>query len=137
MRKANAQSRKFINSITSDKLYNYESKNENESLRYRTNADKNIMAQKSSEVTDNLLSVSRMLASQVTQSEQSLQTLVHSSATVTETQEEFKMMGSVIIQSRKLLTKYGRREVTDKFLIFLALAFFFACVLYVISKRLF
>ena len=37
--------------------------------------------------------------------------------------------------SRRLITKYGRREVTDRVLIFFAALFFFACVFYVLRKR--
>jgi len=36
---------------------------------------------------------------------------------------------------RRLITKYGRREVTDRVLIFFAAIFFFACVFYVLRKR--
>ncbi len=46
-------------------------------------------------------------------------------------------MSGHISNSRKLITKYGRREFTDKLLIFLALVFFFATVLYIMKKRLF
>ena len=44
-------------------------------------------------------------------------------------------MGAVIGQSGKLITKYGRRETTDKVLIFLAFAFFFSVVFYILRKR--
>jgi protein transport protein SEC20 len=47
------------------------------------------------------------------------------------------MTGSVIDQSGKLLAKYGRREFTDKVLLLFAFAFFLACVLYIVQKRLF
>ena len=60
-----------------------------------------------------------------------------SSKNITETNEEFKTMSGHIQHSRKLLTKYSRREFTDKLLIFLALVFFFATVLYIVKKRLF
>jgi len=63
--------------------------------------------------------------------------LANSSSTLHSTQEEFKNMGGVISQSGKLLAKYGRRELTDKVLVFFAFAFFMACVLYIIKKRLF
>ena len=99
--------------------------------------DKKGVATKASNVTQDLLSLSRMLASQVVMSEQTLGSLVDSSASVSETQEEFKMMGSLLTQSRKLVFKYGRREITDKVLIIFALAFFFASTFYVIMKRLF
>lgn len=62
---------------------------------------------------------------------------VGTSSVISESQEESRQMGSAILQSKKLLTKYGRREMTDKVLIFLALLFFFACVLYVLKRRLF
>ncbi len=41
-----------------------------------------------------------------------------------------------IKNSRSLLTKYGRKEMTDKIFIFLAVAFFLATVLYIMKKRL-
>ncbi|KAI4813829.1 hypothetical protein KUCAC02_003051 [Chaenocephalus aceratus] len=60
-----------------------------------------------------------------------------SSRTVLETNEEFKSMTGTIHFGRKLILKYNRRELTDKLLIFLALALFFATVLYILKKRLF
>jgi len=56
---------------------------------------------------------------------------------VGETEDELKTMGGHIQSSHKLLSKYGRREWTDRLLILLALAFFFASVLYIVKKRLF
>ena len=54
-----------------------------------------------------------------------------------ENSEEHKSMAGVIGQSKKLITKYGRRELTDKVLIIFAVGFFFAVVLYILRKRLF
>ena len=138
LRKAIGLSQKLITSKTREQLFNSQFETDS-TLRQRNTSSVNreILADKSTAITDNLKTVSRLLASQVTQSEQTLQSLIGSSATVTETGEEFKTMGSLIVHSRKLLTKYGRREVTDKVLIILALMFFFACVLYVVTKRLF
>ena len=62
---------------------------------------------------------------------------VNSSQQITETHDELKSMSGHIKNSRKLLTKYGRREVTDKLLIVLALIFFFSTVLYILKKRMF
>ena len=62
---------------------------------------------------------------------------VKSSGQVGETNEEFKSMSGHIQNSRKILTRYSRREFTDKLLIFLALVFFFATVLYIVKKRFF
>ena len=39
------------------------------------------------------------------------------SKTVEELGDEYKMMGGVIGQSRKLITKYARREFTDKVIV--------------------
>lgn len=62
---------------------------------------------------------------------------VNSSRTILDANEEFKSMSGTIQLGRKLITKYNRRELTDKLLIFLALALFLATVLYIIKKRLF
>lgn len=61
----------------------------------------------------------------------------NSSRTILEANEEFKSMSGTIQLGRKLITKYNRRELTDKLLIFLALALFLATVLYILKKRLF
>lgn len=62
---------------------------------------------------------------------------VNSSRTILDANEEFKSMSGTIQLGRKLITKYNRRELTDKLLIFLALALFLATVLYIVKKRLF
>ncbi|CAG5992191.1 vesicle transport protein SEC20-like [Menidia menidia] len=95
------------------------------------------LAQTSSNITENLMSISRMMAQQVQQSEDTITTLATSSRTVQETNDEFKAMTGTIQLGRKLITKYNRRELTDKLLIFLALALFLATVLYILKKRLF
>ncbi|CAG2104139.1 unnamed protein product [Medioppia subpectinata] len=142
LRKAIASSQKSISTKTREQLLGLDSTtggSTQSSLRQRNTSTVNsqVLATKSTAITDNLKTVSRLLASQVTQSEHTLQTLVSSSATVTETGEEFKSMANLIVHSRKLLTKYGRREVTDKVLIIIALMFFFGCVLYVMTKRVY
>lgn len=63
--------------------------------------------------------------------------LATSSRTIQEANEEFKSMSGTIQLGRKLITKYNRRELTDKLLIFLALALFLATVVYILKKRLF
>ncbi|NWS65495.1 SEC20 protein, partial [Crotophaga sulcirostris] len=59
----------------------------------------------------------------------------NSSRTIRGGNEEFKSGGGTIQLGRKLITKYNRRELTDKLLIFLALALFLATVLYILKKR--
>ncbi|XP_045473925.1 vesicle transport protein SEC20-like, partial [Harmonia axyridis] len=63
--------------------------------------------------------------------------LISSSESVYDTQEELKFTGSAITQSGKLLAKYGRREFTDKILVWFAFLFFCFCVFYIVQKRLF
>ena len=105
-------------------------------LRKRPLSTGRALANTSSGITESLMSLSRMMSDQVHQSEQTMGNLVSSSKQVGDTFEEFKSISGHISNSRKLLTKYGRRECTDKLLILLALVFFFASVLYVIKKRL-
>uniref|UniRef100_A0A2K5ZQ09 BCL2 interacting protein 1 n=1 Tax=Mandrillus leucophaeus TaxID=9568 RepID=A0A2K5ZQ09_MANLE len=98
---------------------------------------KESLAQTSSSITESLMGISRMMAQQVQQSEEAMQSLVTSSRTILDANEEFKSMSGTIQLGRKLITKYNRRELTDKLLIFLALALFLATVLYIVKKRLF
>ncbi|GAB1295906.1 Vesicle transport protein SEC20 [Apodemus speciosus] len=107
-----------------------------ESLRQRKTT-KESLAQTSSTITESLMGISRMMSQQVQQSEEAMQTLVSSSRTLLDANEEFKSMSGTIQLGRKLITKYNRRELTDKLLIFLALALFLATVLYIVKKRLF
>ena len=76
-------------------------------------------------LTDELLATHRL--SQVEVSEAIVGTLVSSSASVGETQQEFHLMASYFAQCKKFLSKYHRREVTDKVLVSFLLAFFLAC----------
>ncbi|MCL4147171.1 UNVERIFIED_CONTAM: hypothetical protein GTU68_014019 [Idotea baltica] len=94
-----------------------------------------IMMKTSSRLTDDLLTVTRMIRDNTEKSTKTLDTLVDSSQMVTSTQEELKNMGSVIGQAKKILSKYGRRENTDKLLIFLGLVFFLASCLVVVRNR--
>uniref|UniRef100_A0A8C5XF76 BCL2 interacting protein 1 n=1 Tax=Microcebus murinus TaxID=30608 RepID=A0A8C5XF76_MICMU len=107
-----------------------------ELLRQRKTT-KESLAQTSSTITESLMGISRMMSQQVQQSEEAMQTLVNSSRTILDANEEFKSMSGTIQLGRKLITKYNRRELTDKLLIFLALALFLATVLYIVKKRLF
>ncbi|XP_014447252.1 vesicle transport protein SEC20 isoform X2 [Tupaia chinensis] len=105
-------------------------------LRQRKST-KESLAQTSSTITESLMGISRVMSQQVQQSEEAMQTLVNSSRTILDANEEFKSMSGTIQLGRKLITKYNRRELTDKLLIFLALALFLATVLYIVKKRLF
>lgn len=88
-------------------------------------------------VTDKMLSISRHLSETTQKSAATLDTLVTSSTSVEGTRDELQSTAGTISQSGKLLKKYGRRECTDKILLFLAFAFFLVCVFYIVQKRLF
>lgn len=93
------------------------------------------LAGQSSELTEGLTALVRQMDSQVRQSEATLTALIGSSQSLGETETEFKDMGATIKSSGKLLSKYGRREITDKLLIFLALLLFFGTCFYIVKKR--
>lgn len=112
-------------------------KTEETALRQRQKRDKEHLVKMSSNVTEQLLSISRQLADTTKRSADTLDALVTSSDTVSGTQEELKVTSGTISQSGKLLAKYGRREFTDKILMFFAFIFFIACVFYIVQKRLF
>jgi protein transport protein SEC20 len=88
-------------------------------------------------VTERMLSISRTIADTTARSAATLDNLAQSSATVDDTSHELHNTAGTIQQSGKLLNKYGRREMTDKFLLFFAFLFFLACVFYIVQKRLF
>ena len=105
-------------------------------LRLREKMSKDMTLKRSHQLTDDLLTVTRMIRDNTEKSSQTLGKLVESSEAVTNTTEELKVMGSVIGQARKILNKYGRRENTDKLLIFLGLIFFLASCCVVLRNRL-
>ncbi|XP_050345187.1 vesicle transport protein SEC20 [Nymphalis io] len=99
--------------------------------------DRDGLLKMSTGVTEQLLSISRQLAATTQRSQDTLDSLVSSSSTVHGTQAELQNTGSTITQSSKLLKKYGRREFTDKVIMFFAFLFFLAVCLYIVQKRLF
>ncbi|XP_017276762.1 vesicle transport protein SEC20 [Kryptolebias marmoratus] len=132
-RKANLACKLAIDNMEKDELLHG---GENQSTRQKK-ATKESLVETSSNFTESLMSISRMMSQQVMQTEDTIGTLATSSRTVEETNEEFKNMKGTIHLGMKLILKYNRRELTDKLLIFLAFALFFATVLYILKKRLF
>ncbi|XP_063301302.1 vesicle transport protein SEC20 [Pelobates fuscus] len=130
-RKSNLSCKQTIDNSEKDELLEG-----GDPTRQRKVAKENL-AQSASNITESLMGISRMMSQQVQQSEVAMHTLATSSRTILETNEEFKSMSGTIQLGRKLITKYNRRELTDKLLIFLALALFLATVLYILKKRLF
>lgn len=140
LRKAISSNQNVINQRTRNKLFEYSNQLRNrleEAIVNGGQVGSDKVASKAVSLTGNLQSVSRMLADEVEKSKLNLDTLTTSSATVSETSQEFKLMSNYITNSKTLLSKYGRRELTDKILTILAFAFFFGCVIYVVSKRIY
>lgn len=134
-KKANIKSMLAIEKSNKEELL--KPANEETTLRQRQKRDKESLVKMSSSVTDQLLSISRQLADTTQRSADTLDTLVTSSDSVIGTQEELQVTSGAISQSGKLLAKYGRREFTDKVIMFFAFGFFIACAVYIIQKRLF
>lgn len=88
-------------------------------------------------VTDRMISISRHLSETTQKSAATLETLVASSSNVEGTRDELQLTAGTITQSGKLLQKYGRRECTDKVLLFFAFIFYISCVIYIVQRRLF
>ncbi|KAI5638510.1 sec20 domain-containing protein [Phthorimaea operculella] len=106
-------------------------------VRNRKKVDRDGILKMSSGVTEQLLQISRQLADTTQRSADTLDSLVSSSSTVNNTQSELQNTAGTISQSSKLLKKYGRREFTDKVIMFFAFLFFLAVCLYIVQKRLF
>ncbi|XP_058797950.1 vesicle transport protein SEC20 [Phymastichus coffea] len=132
-RKANFVSSCAIDRLARDELLSAPSEKQN---LLRKRKDRDSLAKTSHNLTDRLLDISRHLAETNQRSAETLDTLVISSEKVSGTKKELEQQHQVIVQSGKLLGKYGRREITDKALIFLAFMFFLAVVFYILQKRL-
>lgn len=105
--------------------------------RLRSAASAQQMLDQSTKVTNNLGGLLAQMSSQVKQSEETLGVLLTSSEVITETEGEFNSMRGQIHTSNALLSKYARREITDRFLLALALLLYFGTVAYIVRKRLF
>lgn len=134
-KKSNIKAMLQIEKSSKEKLLK---RTEESGVRFRhQKRDKENLVKQSSNITDQLLAVSRQLADTTKRSADTLDSLISSSDSIYGTQEELKVTGSAITQSGKLLAKYGRREFTDKILVWFAFLFFCFCVFYIVQKRLF
>lgn len=131
IRKANLASKAIIDKNEKEELLGGKS-----SIVRQRNFSKENLAKTASNITQDLMSIARMMESRVKQSEEDMQMLASSSAQIKDTQEEFRGLTGIIQTSKNLLNKYNRREVTDRLLIFFGLVLFFSTVLYILKKRL-
>jgi protein transport protein SEC20 len=70
-------------------------------------------------------------------SEQATMILTTSSSTLRDTGLQMGAIGQSIKSGGKLISKYARRETTDKILLFMALLLYFAVIFYILRKRMF
>lgn len=131
---ANVSAILALEKANKNELFSYKSE---DSVRRRQKRDKASLVNKSSNVTDQLMTINKQLMETTKTSYATVGVLVNTSSTINSTQKELLETGSLINQTGKLLAKYGRRECTDKFIMFFAFSFFLACVFYIIQKRLF
>lgn len=88
-------------------------------------------------LTSNLIDLNRTMKSSLEHSNITLSKLQTSSNNIKQTQDEFSQMSLNINDSKRLLTKYDRREFTNKLLFIFSLFLFFSVVFYIVWKRLF
>ncbi|VDN59357.1 unnamed protein product [Dracunculus medinensis] len=139
------RNRELLRQIVASLMKNigYQSRNElfygNENakaseLRTRTKQVDN-MKKESAKVTENLSALVARMSDQLALSETTTSTLIHSSALLKGTEVEFSSMAAHIQSGGKLISKYGRKECTDKFLVALALFLYFVVIFYILHKR--
>ena len=91
---------------------------------------------RSERTTEMLGTLIARMHEQVQQSEQTTSALVHSSSVLRDSHSNFNAVSATIRSGGKLISKYGRRETTDKILIVLCLVLYFGVCLYILRKRL-
>ncbi|XP_065882997.1 vesicle transport protein SEC20-like isoform X2 [Dysidea avara] len=94
------------------------------------------LLQTASTITEGLIEARQTLAAQVKRNEEAMHALVSSSNKIKGTDIEMKNVSAAVNTSHKLITKYGRRDITDKVLMSLGLLLFFGTVFYILQKRL-
>lgn len=77
----------------------------------------------------------RQMNEEVKLSEQTTRILTSSSGTLRTANAELGSIDATIRSGGKLLSKFTRRETTDKILLILALIFYFVVILYILKKR--
>lgn len=92
--------------------------------------------QRAQDVTASLMELRQMLHTQVESNTQTLKGLVSSSGTIETTKTKMEGIGANMKTSDRLISKYKRRELTDKVLIAAGMVLFFGVVLYILQKRL-
>lgn len=123
----------LLNAIDSNKL----DEQVNSLAAKKRNINNQLILKQTNEMTSKLNEINRQLKWTENQTSDIIPVLGETSEKIQKTQQEFTLMKTVIIDGRRLLTRLGRREFTDKLLIIIGLCFFFSVVFYIVWKRLF
>ncbi|KAL8580843.1 hypothetical protein ACOMHN_017347 [Nucella lapillus] len=129
LRQANLSTQLKIDELAKKQLLNRR-------VKCKAQINKKTLAKKTGDITESLMTINSTMESQVLHSRAAVTTLANSSSSVGELHEGFREMGAHINSSHRLLTKYGRRQITDNLVFILAFVFFFGTVLYILKKRL-
>uniref|UniRef100_A0AC35F9Y8 Sec20 n=1 Tax=Panagrolaimus sp. PS1159 TaxID=55785 RepID=A0AC35F9Y8_9BILA len=86
--------------------------------------------------TESLGSLVSKMGEQVQRSEATTTTLIQSSDVLKTTHGQYDNINATIKTGSKIISKYGRREFTDRILIGLALFVYFGVIFYILRKRL-
>ncbi|VDK85197.1 unnamed protein product [Litomosoides sigmodontis] len=85
--------------------------------------------------TESLASLVSKMSDQLKLSEDTTSALIHSSFLLKDTESEYSSMGSHIQSGGKLISKYGRRECTDKILITFALLLYVVVIFNIMDEE--
>ena len=129
--------KKKLENSERDSLLHSSSESGGDNIQQRKNIDKEILYNQSKVFNENLLESSQTIKSSLEQSNLALNKLQSSSDSIKQTSDDYNKMSLNINDSKRLLTKYDRREFTNKLLFVFSLCLFFSVVLYIIWKRLF
>lgn len=133
-KKAILEGRETIKQAERRRLFGGPEKEEEMRLRNRKDRVK-YSAQNAQKLTEDLFRIRSLLAQQCEQGKLSLEAASIASENISQIRDEFNSMGGVVAQSRALLNKYGRREITEFILLFLSHVFLYATCAYVTWKR--
>lgn len=134
-RKAIVEGREAIKQAERERLFGGIQTEEEMEIRQRRDKAK-YTAENAAKVTEDLYRIRSLLAEQVEQSRLSYEAAVISSENLHQIQYEFLSMRGVIAQSKALLNKYSRREITENILLILSFVLFYSTCAYIVWKRL-
>lgn len=136
LKRAILEGREAIKQAEREKLLGGIDLEEEQEIRNRRDRTK-YSVESAAKVTEDLYRIRTLLSEQVEQSKLAYEAALISSENLQQVNNEFLSMGGVIAQSKALLNKYSRREITETILLILSFIFFYATCGYILHKRWF